>query len=48
MGMPTPPVAKHCVMFYPPVSMEFKLTVTGEDGRTETLKPAVKVTSRKS
>jgi hypothetical protein len=35
-------------MFFPQVSMAFKLTAVGEDGRTETLKPALKVLDRKS
>jgi hypothetical protein len=47
VGMPTPVARKHCIMFYPQVSMEYKLTATGEDGRTEAMKIPLKVIDRK-
>lgn len=46
MGVPTPPAKKHCVLFYPPVSMEFRLSAQGEDGTVETMKIPVRVLER--
>lgn len=43
IGMTLPPVARNCIMFYPPVSMELKMVASGQAGAELTQKTKLTV-----